>query len=340
MKNTPSSSNIIINLLTESSRKMSLPIDDLLKQLPSNSQVSANEKARMPIEVLPIIWQWFSDQSKGSNIGLHLAKRTPLTSQTMLTYIIMTCKSLEEVLEAVVKLQWFICDGDIVKVNKNPEQCHIEFQFSRCSEQVFRHQSDYALLLFHNWLQDLLGEVWQLKKVQIVHPQPRDPEEYRDLFSCDIEFLAESNALIFDTKLLDTQIRYANEQLNTLLQGQVLDLELHIAQGKVVVEVAALIQEHLSTGTVSLEEIAKQCQLSDRQLKRLLELQETSFSELIEQERKILAQRLLADEKVTIAEVSDACGFAEPSIFNRAFKRWFACTPSQYRKKTKLVEVS
>ncbi len=333
MKNTPSSSNIVINLLTESSRKMALPIDDLLKKLPSNSQESANEKVRMPIEVVSIIWQWFSDQSKGSNIGLHLAQQTPLTSQTLLTYIIMTCKTLEQVLEAVVELQWFICEGDIVKVNKIADKCHIEFQFSRCSDQAFRHQTEYAALLFNNWLKDLLGEVWQLNKVQFVHQQPSSIDEYSDLFSCDVEFLAQSNALIFDASLLDTQIRYANEQLNLLLQDQAKELELHIIQSKVVVQVTAFIQENLNTGSILFEDVAKHCQLSGRQLKSLLEQQETSVTDLIEQERKTLAKRLLDEDKVSIAQVSDACGFAEPSIFNRAFKRWFACTPSQYRKK-------
>ena len=47
-----------------------------------------------------------------------------------------------------------------------------------------------------------------------------------------------------------------------------------------------------------------------------------------------MAQAYLADEQISISEVSYLLGFSEQSAFQRAFKRWTGSTPVQFRKTT------
>ena len=331
----PSSSNIIINMLIESSKKLNLSIESLLATLPNESRQNASEKVRLPLDAITTVWQWFTEHGQDENIGLRLADATPLTSQTMLTYLVMSCKTFEDVMDVIVKYQWFICDGGLVSVKKVAQECHMEFEFSVCTNQEFRHQAEYAMLLMHHWLEDLLGQAWHIQEINFTHPEPNDISLHKALFDCDLKFSAQKNVLKFDTSLLSHSIRYANEELNSILQEQAQSLKSYIEQREVIVVACQFIKEHLGSGNVVLEEVAKHCQLSARQLKHLFEQQGTNFRELIEQEKVALAQSLLADNELSIAQVSDACGFAEPSIFNRAVKRWFGVTPSQFRQRLK-----
>lgn len=45
------------------------------------------------------------------------------------------------------------------------------------------------------------------------------------------------------------------------------------------------------------------------------------------------ASLLLRDRSSSVAEISNRCGFDSPSHFSQVFRRFYACTPREYRKK-------
>ncbi len=71
---------------------------------------------------------------------------------------------------------------------------------------------------------------------------------------------------------------------------------------------------------------------SSRQLQRRLRDAGTSFQALLEGTRHDLALRYLDEPHMTLSEVGFLLGFAEPSTFHRAFKRWTGTTPVDYRQ--------
>jgi AraC-like DNA-binding protein len=44
-----------------------------------------------------------------------------------------------------------------------------------------------------------------------------------------------------------------------------------------------------------------------------------------------LVVQYLTQPNLTLLEIAYLLGFADPSNFFRAFRRWFACTPGEYR---------
>jgi AraC-like DNA-binding protein len=74
--------------------------------------------------------------------------------------------------------------------------------------------------------------------------------------------------------------------------------------------------------------------MSARSLQRRLGDEGTSFDAVIDELRRDLAHRYLADPRIAIAEVAYLLGFSEPSAFHRAFKRWTGATPSEARRPT------
>lgn len=75
--------------------------------------------------------------------------------------------------------------------------------------------------------------------------------------------------------------------------------------------------------------------ISERTLQRKLRREHTSFGAVLDEARRELAVRYVADERFGLVEVSYLLGFAQPSSFHRAFRRCIGTTPAAYRERTK-----
>jgi AraC-like DNA-binding protein len=95
----------------------------------------------------------------------------------------------------------------------------------------------------------------------------------------------------------------------------------------------ALTKDELKGGDASLEVLAARLGMSARTLQRKLRALGTSHQELLDEMRKALAVRYLAEPDVAVCEVAYLLGFSESSAFHRAFKRWTGTTPSEFRKR-------
>lgn len=78
--------------------------------------------------------------------------------------------------------------------------------------------------------------------------------------------------------------------------------------------------------------MAQRLHQSERSLQRRLAAEGCRFAELLDQVRRELAQRYIADPRLALGEVAYLLGFAEPSPFHRAFRRWTGMTPTAARR--------
>lgn len=82
----------------------------------------------------------------------------------------------------------------------------------------------------------------------------------------------------------------------------------------------------------TLEEVAKALAKSPRSLRRKLEQEGTSFRTLVEEERRATATQMLSGSDMKLDELAIHLGYADTASFNRAFRRWMAMSPGEYRK--------
>ncbi|HUD27922.1 MAG TPA: AraC family transcriptional regulator, partial [Novosphingobium sp.] len=99
-------------------------------------------------------------------------------------------------------------------------------------------------------------------------------------------------------------------------------------------EVLRFIEVHLSDPQLSTAMVAKGCGISPRYLSFLLRLRETSFSELVWEQRLARAKAWLSStdpRDISISEIAYGVGFKSPAHFSRMFKRVFGANPREYR---------
>jgi AraC-like DNA-binding protein len=99
-------------------------------------------------------------------------------------------------------------------------------------------------------------------------------------------------------------------------------------------DIIAKVQERLLMGLVSIsrDEVAAQLAMSGRSLQRKLQEQGSSFQKLHDEHRHQRSLQLLANEDLSLLDISLQLGFSESSTFYRAFKRWQGVTPGEYRQ--------
>lgn len=83
---------------------------------------------------------------------------------------------------------------------------------------------------------------------------------------------------------------------------------------------------------LSLEEAANTLAISKSTLIRKLHQEGETFKSLVEEMKKDYATYMLKKTPYKIDVVSMQLGYDEVANFNRAFKRWFNCTPGRFRK--------
>jgi AraC-like DNA-binding protein len=98
-------------------------------------------------------------------------------------------------------------------------------------------------------------------------------------------------------------------------------------------DVEGQIERLLPEGGLRIETVAKALGLSRQTLYRRLKAEGTTFEALVERVRRRLALRFVRDEGLAVKEAAWRLGFAEPSAFSRAFKRWTGKSPAEMRRR-------
>ena len=170
------------------------------------------------------------------------------------------------------------------------------------------------------------------RAVWFKHRAPARTATHLRLFGVAPAFEQPETALVFDARALSLPIRGAEPGLATYLDAYARDVLARLpADDDLASAVERAVTTSLARGVPDVESIATQLGMSARTLQRRLTEAQTSYQAIVDRARKQLALRYLEDDRLPLAEIGFLVGFADPSNFHRAFRRWTGETPSAYR---------
>ena len=133
-------------------------------------------------------------------------------------------------------------------------------------------------------------------------------------------------------RLGETPILLPNSELLRHFESYARDLLAWIEGEKEESRAAAkIILARLDDTALSIGKVAKEMSVSVRTLQNRMEKEGTVFSELLREIRETLAKKRLR-ENFSVEDIAYMLGFAEPSSFRKAFKRWTGLTPREFRE--------
>ena len=75
--------------------------------------------------------------------------------------------------------------------------------------------------------------------------------------------------------------------------------------------------------------------MSSRTLRRKLGQRNVRYQDLLDQERRRLAEDFLLSTTLSVQQIADKCGFTDAQYFSQAFKRWMGMSPTEFRQSRK-----
>jgi len=178
-------------------------------------------------------------------------------------------------------------------------------------------------------------------RISFSHPEPDYKQELENFYGVTCEFNADKNAISIPSSW--SQIRSPLSDRSTFKSNlrKCQELKLALSSEQQIVDSARLTlnkyfeNDDLNKGesVPSLVSLAADNHMTPRTFSRRLKEQGYSYKQLLEEVRKKQAAQLLKKTHQSIANIGVKLGYQEPANFIRAFKVWYQCTPTQWRKR-------
>ena len=171
--------------------------------------------------------------------------------------------------------------------------------------------------------------------IEIEFSEPEYAEQYSVLSHNPVRFRADTNKLRLNHATLDRRNpQHCPSTWAYLLQLCERELEQLTRTRSLRERITQLLGPLLNGGREpDLEEVAARLKLPTWTLRRKLTEEGTQFRAILNDTRRDLAMTYIRDTELAFGEIAYLLGFASAEAFQRAFKRWNAETPGEFRRR-------
>ena len=287
--------------------------------------------ARFPQDSMTRLWQLAVELSGNPAIGLNMGKIVRPASFHVVGYALMSSRTLLEGFQRLVRYQRIIAESAEASIRQIEGHYGLVLAVHGDHLPPTRQSTEASLacaLSLCNWL---TGRTLHPVKVLFQGPEPLDPTPYHQAFPAPLMFNAPYDALIFERADMEVPLPTANEAMALLHDRFAGEYLARFSESRVTHKARQALCRLLPQGEPKRDVVAQALHLSQRTLQRRLQEEGTSFQHLLDDTRRELAEQYLTQPDMTLLEIAYLLGFADPSNFFRAFRRWFDTTPGEYR---------
>jgi AraC-like DNA-binding protein len=170
----------------------------------------------------------------------------------------------------------------------------------------------------------------------VTYAEPADCGEQQRVLACPVRYGCEHERLYFPVSALDLPLVIGDSGSRTALEIEArrrLDAtRISLSdQDPILSELKRFVSDRLRDGPPSVEDAATATGISVRTLQRRLETHGSSYRDVVDVVRREMAERYVREATLSQVDIAFLLGFSDQSSFHRAFRRWFATTPGDYR---------
>lgn len=191
---------------------------------------------------------------------------------------------------------------------------------------------DLAMMIGFRILKALCGPRWQPLEVRLSRELPADVAPYRALFEAPVRFNAALSTLVFESKWLDTDNPSSDPGLYRTLGRLLAAIEAQSPR-PLTEKLRAALCTNVLAGTANAAQLADLFSLSQRSLRRHLAHEGITLKTLVTEARAMVAQQLLTQTHMPLAEIAAALHYSDPTAFSRAFRSATGESPTHWRRR-------
>ncbi|QFU76890.1 AraC family transcriptional regulator [Halioglobus maricola] len=305
----------------------------LLDELGIDSAVLERPENRISFDQQEALWGLAVERSGSPVFGLQFARAIQPASFGLMGYMVMNCSTIDGCLDVIVDYQFLAGQGGSFRRTGCDQYPALDYQAVNPGDAVTAHRviaMFASIVSLGRWL---AGGSYGLERLEVCSLPGTDLAPYTEYFECPVISGCDENRLFFAPTVLQLPVTHASEELLNLLTERADRLLSSLSLGPgVAARVAGLLATQLDQALPARKAIASQLGMSERTLQRRLQQEGTTYQQLLDQTRHHLALEMLRNRDVPLADVAAQLGFAEPSAFYRAFRKWQGVTPGDYRQ--------
>ncbi len=275
---------------------------------------------KVPARLVARLLETAAAQGHEPAFGLRLAASRRLSNLGPLALLVRDAPTLRRALEILMHHIHVHNEAVSVQVDEYGGLVAIRTELAPEGAGSLRQATELVVGVTSRLLQVLLGVQWQPRLVCFTHAAPASLKVHQRVLGPAVEFGHEFNGIVCNAADLDAPNPAADPVMARYSQGLLapaLARSAHFAD-----RVRQLIVLLLPRGLCRVEVVAQHLGVDRRTVHRRLDAEGTSFSTLLEGERRELAQRYVDDTERALTDVAAQLGFAAPS----AFSRWYAAS--------------
>jgi AraC-like DNA-binding protein len=318
----------------QAARAFGLDAEALMRAAGLREEDLQDVDGRVPTEAYLTLLDALEAQTEVPDFGLRWGERIRPEVLGAVGYAMSAAATLEDALRCILRF------GRLLHEEAMPwlEVTELHLRVARpLRPRLARmvHPTGNAMLSILTLARSLTG-VATLRplRVQLQHPRPAHAAQYEAVFDCPVEFGAETTGITLPASAARLPLVKADPHLHAYLSRHAEGLLGRLPNGSTEAladHVRSLLTDTLRAGEPSQAEVARRLALGERTLQRRLKEERTTFAQLLEETRRELAGLYLEEQRLAVYEVALLLGYAEPSAFHRAFRRWTGQTPQEFR---------
>jgi len=272
-------------------------------------------------------------EANDSLLGLHVAAEMDMRAIGILFYLTGSAPTVSEALENLARYSQTTNEALAVEISRRKDVVILALRHVQEFDEQHRQFFELLALWLIRTLHKETNRDFTVLRVTFSHARNADLREVHRLLRCPVDFAQGVDSWVLPQRVMDLPIVSGDSQLLKILTAHANDLlaERHSVtglQGMVANQLASLLPSGESRAAV----VARQLGMSQRSLTRHLAEEGTTFAEILEQLRRRLASRYLADDRMSVQQTAWLLGYSEVGAFNHAYKRWTGTAPRRTRK--------
>lgn len=267
--------------------------------------------------------------------GFTAARKAPRGAFGLYEFALRTAPTLREAFERLSRFSRLVAPWARLDVDATTPRASVSEHVTGVPEGLGREYDEFSLGALLLVPRALLGPSFVPTRAWLAHPRWSGAPDVVlvGTLAVTLDYGADSNGFSFASSFLEQVPREADPALGALLTAQAeRELSALPKTDGLLDALRALMIAHLERGEPDLEETARALHMSGRTLQRRLEALGTRFANELEQVRRSVCRRLLADGSLPLAEVAFRLGYSDVGTFVRAYRGWTGRTPGAERK--------
>ena len=266
-------------------------------------------------------------------LGLHVAAEMDIRAIGLLFYLTGSSRTVSEALENLARYSRTTNEALVVEISQQKDEVILAIRHVQDFDEPHRQFFELLALWFIRTLHKETNRDFTLLRVTFTHARNADLREVHRLLRCPVDFAQGVDSWVLPQRVMDLPIVSGDSQLLKILTAHADDL---LAERHSVTALQSMVANQLASllpsGELRAAVVARQLGMSPRSLTRHLADEGTTFGDILEQLRRRLASRYLADDRMSVQQIAWLLGYSEVGAFNHAYKRWTGTAPRRTRK--------